>query len=483
MIFLRRKVYACLSCTCFAQVAVLDYVDPSPQGTSWGLGGTCVNVGCIPKKLFHQAGLLGESLSDARSLGWKIEETPQHEWETMVTSVQNYIGSLNWGYKVQLRDSKVTYLNAKGKFVGPNTLACTDRKGKTTNITSRRFVIAVGGRPKYPDVPGAKECCITSDDIFALPSAPGKTLVVGASYIALECAGFLHALGYDTTVMVRSIFLRGFDQEIADKIASHMEAHGVSMVRQCVPTKFVKLASGEVEVTYKNLDFDFESTATYQTVLLAVGREPCTADLGLDAAGVPTAPDGKLDVHHEQTAVPHIYALGDVLRSRQELTPVAIKAGVFLARRLYNGEQQFMEYNEIPTTVFTPLEYGCVGLSEEDAIAKYGADNIEVYHSYFKPLEWATNHEALPSGVPHREDNACFCKLVCLLPDNERVLGLHYLGPNAGEVTQGYAVAIKLRATKADFERTVGIHPTTAEEFTTMRITKRSGQSAQKSGC
>eukprot|EP00899_Mesostigma_viride_P028780 jgi/Mesvir1/9087/Mv06343-RA.1 len=205
--------------------------------------------------------------------------------------------------------------------------------------------------------------------------------------------------------------------------------------------------------------------------------------IGLDAAGVPTAPDGKLDVHHEQTAVPHIYALGDVLRSRQELTPVAIKAGVFLARRLYNGEQQFMEYNEIPTTVFTPLEYGCVGLSEEDAIAKYGADNIEVYHSYFKPLEWATNHEALPSGVPHREDNACFCKLVCLLPDNERVLGLHYLGPNAGEVTQGYAVAIKLRATKADFERTVGIHPTTAEEFTTMRITKRSGQSAQKSGC
>lgn len=179
----------------------------------------------------------------------------------------------------------------------------------------------------------------------------------------------------------------------------------------------------------------------------------------------------------------HRTSAGDVLESRQELTPVAIKAGSRLSQRLFGGKSLKMDYNTVPTTVFTPLEYGCVGMSEELAAETYGPDAIEVYHSFFKPLEWTTNHEEHADGQPHREDNACFYKIIVHVADNERVLGMHYLGPNAGEIIQGFAVAIKLRATKSDLDDTIGIHPTMAEEYTTMHITKRSGQSALKSGC
>ena len=180
--------------------------------------------------------------------------------------------------------------------------------------------------------------------------------------------------------------------------------------------------------------------------------------------------------------MPHIYAIGDVLESRQELTPVAIQAGRLLAQRLYGGGTASMDYNTVATTVFTPLEYGCVGMAEEHAAEAFGADNLEVYHTYFKPLEWQMNHDE-HEGVAHREDNCCFVKLICHVPDAERVVGFHYVGPGAGEVTQGFAVAMKLGATKADIDRTVGIHPTNAEHVTTLDVTKRSGKTPFKTGC
>jgi thioredoxin reductase (NADPH) len=189
-------------------VACLDFVKPSPAGTTWGLGGTCVNVGCIPKKLMHQAGILGESFSDAKEYGWKIA-SEGHDWGKMVQAIGDHIGSLNFGYRTALRDNNVTYLNAYGAFVDPHTITATKKNGKVETLTADKFVIAVGGRPSYLDAPGAKECCITSDDIFSLQEAPGKTLCVGASYISLETAGFLTALGFDTTVAIRSIPLRG----------------------------------------------------------------------------------------------------------------------------------------------------------------------------------------------------------------------------------------------------------------------------------
>jgi len=186
------------------KVAVCDFVKPTPIGTTWGLGGTCVNVGCIPKKLMHQAALLGTACSDASSYGWKLPEEKSHDWGQMVEGIQNYISSLNWGYRVALRDAKVTYLNEFAHFLDAHTIKTVGKKGKEQTITSKDFIVAVGGRPKYPDFPGSKEFCITSDDLFSLSYNPGKTLCIGASYIALECAGFLSGLGIETEVMVRN---------------------------------------------------------------------------------------------------------------------------------------------------------------------------------------------------------------------------------------------------------------------------------------
>merc|ERR1719204_1458765 len=197
------------------KTAVFDYVKPTPIGTTWGLGGTCVNVGCIPKKLMHQAAILGDSMGDAKSFGWEVKSSndessgdnkPGHNWETMVENIQNHIKGLNWGYKTALRSAQVKYFNELVEFTGPNSIKATNaKKGTTKELTAANFILAVGGRPRYPDIPGAKEYGMTSDDIFSLPYNPGKTLMVGASYISLETGGFLHGIGQDVTIMVRSI--------------------------------------------------------------------------------------------------------------------------------------------------------------------------------------------------------------------------------------------------------------------------------------
>eukprot|EP00092_Neocalanus_flemingeri_P022847 GFUD01024773.1.p1 GENE.GFUD01024773.1~~GFUD01024773.1.p1 ORF type:complete len:685 (-),score=192.22 GFUD01024773.1:237-2291(-) len=460
------------------KVAVLDFVKPSPAGTTWGLGGTCVNVGCIPKKLMHQAALLGEAVNDAKSFGWEVEkEAVKHSWTKMVEEIQNHIGGLNWGYRVALREKSVTYLNEYAEFVDDHTLKTTNKKGKEKTITAEKFILATGGRPKYPEIPGG-EFGISSDDIFSLPHNPGKTLLIGASYIALECAGFLAALGCDTTVMVRSILLRGFDEQMAVKIGEYMEDHGVNMIRECVPTSIERIeegSPGKVKVYAKYKD-GTEFVDEFNTVIYAIGRDACTANIGLDKVGVQLNPKNGKILHDtkEQTNVPNIFAIGDVLDDKPELTPVAIQAGKLLARRLCGVSEMVTDYANICTTVFTPLEYGCCGLSEEEAKEKFGEEDVEVYHQSFWPLEWT---------VAHRPENSCYCKLLCLKSQNEKVVGFHYLGPNAGEVTQGFGIAIKMGATKDDFDNLVGIHPTTAENFTTMEITKSSGVDASASGC
>jgi len=462
------------------KVAVCDFVKPSPAGTTWGLGGTCVNVGCIPKKLMHQTALLGEAMKDAKEYGWDVPEVPKHKWEDMVNAVQMHIKSLNFGYRAELMSESVKYFNTYATFTDPHTVKAVDKKGKETIITADQFILAMGGRPKYPDVPGAKEHCITSDDIFAMRTPPGKTLVVGASYVALECAGFIHGVGFETKVMMRSIPLRGFDQQMAGQIKTYMEEIGIPFIEGAVPSSIEKVGEKK-KVTWQYKD-GTTASEEFDTVMFATGRDVCTTGIGLEAAGVKLSANGKIPVANEQTNVPHIFAIGDIIdgdalsppSALTELTPVAIQAGKLLAKRLYDGATMQMDYTNVPTTVYTPLEYGCVGMTEEDAEGKHGKDNIEVYHSYFKPLEWT---------IPHKGDNACYAKLICDLKDNERVLGLHICGPNAGEMTQGFAVAIKLGATKADFDNTVGIHPTVVEEFTTMHVTKRGGGSAEKTGC
>jgi len=466
-----------------AKVAVLDYVKPSPIGSKWGLGGTCVNVGCIPKKLFHQAAILGDHAKDAKGYGWSNLDAGTHDWATLRSNVQDYIKGLNFSYRVQLREAGVTYLNKLGAFTGPNSMELTDAKGKTQTITGARFVIATGGRPTQLNIPGG-ELAITSDDIFMKDTPPGKTCVVGAGYVALECAGFLTALNQgEVTVLVRSTPLRSFDKDVVNFIQDYMQHHGTKIVTGVLPKSIEKLPNGRLLVHYGDTSEEFD------TVLEAVGRTPDLAGLNLaslttDSPASPRnaktglkldADSGKIACVNEQTSIPHVYAIGDIVHGAPELTPVAILAGRMLARRLFGNSSEVIEYRNIATAVFTPLELGTVGLTEKEAIEVHGEEDIECYISSFAPLEWSITER-------HSEVN-CYGKIVVKKSENNRVLGMHIASPNAGEVIQGFALALKKGIVYDDLINMVGIHPTVGEEFTTMFVTKSSGASVAKTGC
>lgn len=337
------------------------------------------------------------------------------------------------------------------------------------------MIIAVGGRPNKLGCPG-EDLAVSSDDLFMLDHPPKKTLLVGASFIALECAGFLHHLGFDVTVMVRSILLRGFDQECAGKIGDYMAEEGIHFKHGFVPSELVKLPNGRILVKYQGSGFangDVKGEEEFDTVVSCVGRYADTQKLGLNELKLKTR-RGKILSVNEQTSIPNIYGIGDVLYGKQELTPVAIQAGRLLARRLYGNSNTQMNYENVPMTVFTPLEYGNCGLTEEAAIERYTDDNVEVYVSSFTPLEWQLS--------PYRKKDVCFAKLVTKRDDG-LILGFHILSPNAGEITQGFGLAFQTGATYQNFMDMVGIHPTIAEEFTTINVTKRSGASSKKGGC
>ena len=295
----------------------------------------------------------------------------------------------------------------------------------------------------------------------------------------MECAGFLTGMGTEVTVMVRSILLRGFDQEISEMIGNYMATHGTNFIRPAVPLRIEKLENNKLLVTYQlNNNEKEEFSQVFDTILFATGRKADTSQLGLSDASIVTDHNGKIIVAaNEQTNVPHIYAIGDVAAGRIELTPSAIKAGKLLAQRLYATSSLLMNYKMIATTVFTPLEYGSCGYSEEDAIREFGDENIESFLSFFKPTSW---------NVSQRENNICYLKLICLknsMPQPMRVIGFHVLGEHAGEITQGVAVAMKAGATKDHFDETIGIHPTSAETMTTLDITRSSGLSPLQKGC
>lgn len=299
------------------------------------------------------------------------------------------------------------------------------------------------------------------------------------SDIALECGGFLTGLGIDTTIMVRSICLRQFDQEVSHLVTNHMENYGTKFLWKCFPTKLEKDSTNGKTIVHYQDESGVHHKDTYDTVLLAVGRHPVTQSLGLDKLGMDVDSKtqkivGGYGQDQERTSVPNVYAIGDVLHGRLELTPVAIKAGKLLSHRLFNGSNIQMDYDKVATTVFTPLEYGTFGISETTAIQKYGEDNIEVYHAFYKPLEYA---------VPNRDSSSCFIKAVCMRESSGKVLGLHFVGPNAGEVIQGFAVAFNCGLTWNHISQTVGIHPTSAEEIVKMHITKRSGLDPTVTGC
>jgi len=448
-----------------AKVAIADYVRPSPAGTKWGLGGTCVNVGCIPKKLMHYAALLGELRTDQNGAGWKIDPEGKHDWKLMQHKVGNHIKGLNWGYKSQMIEKGVKYFNRFASMENEHTVVLTDPKTKKEERkTAKYIVVAVGGRPAFPDIPGAKEYGISSDDIFWMEENPGKTLCVGASYVSLECAGFLTGIGNDVTVMVRSILLRGFDQECANRIGKYMGQHGTKFVH-AVPEKVEKLENGKKLVHWKDEKGEPKSEE-FDTVLFAIGRHPEIAGIGLDKAGIKLEERSQkiLTDKEDRTNVQNIFAIGDIAYGRLELTPTAIMAGRLLARRLFASHTQLMSYDNIATTVFTPLEYGSCGYAEEDAIKKFGTENIDVYYTPMKPMEWCYNEAQDP--------NICMCKVLVNTADKNRVIGVHFLGPNAGEVVQGFAVPIRMGLTMEDWKRTIKIHPSAAEEVLDFTKTK-----------
>ncbi|EDX00106.1 thioredoxin reductase 2, mitochondrial [Drosophila yakuba] len=461
---------------CGARVLCFDYVKPTPVGTKWGIGGTCVNVGCIPKKLMHQASLLGEAVHEAVAYGWNVDDQNlRPDWRKLVRSVQNHIKSVNWVTRVDLRDKKVEYVNSMCSFRDSHTIEYVAMPGaENRQVTSEYVVVAVGGRPRYPDIPGAVELGITSDDIFSYEREPGRTLVVGAGYVGLECACFLKGLGYEPTVMVRSIVLRGFDRQMSELLAAMMTERGIPFLGTTIPKAVERQADGRLLVRYHNTTTQKDGSDVFDTVLWAIGRKGLIEDLNLEAAGVKTHDDKIVVDGAEATSVPHIFAVGDIIYGRPELTPVAILSGRLLARRLFAGSTQLMDYADVATTVFTPLEYSCVGMSEETAIELRGADNIEVFHGYYKPTEFF---------IPQKSVRHCYLKAVAEVSGDQKILGLHYIGPVAGEVIQGFAAALKSGLTVKTLLNTVGIHPTTAEEFTRLSITKRSGRDPTPASC
>jgi len=438
-----------------AKVAVADYVKPSEMGTSWGLGGTCVNVGCIPKYLFHSAANLGDLLHDQRAAGFNAPDQLTHNWETMTKKVHEYIRKLNWDAKLTLTQLGVKYYNKLARFVDQHTVELYDPKHNTTEtVTAKNIVISVGGRPTYLENIDPK-LTMTSDDIFFAKKNPGKTLVVGAGYVSLESAGFLNGLGCDVTVMVRSVLLRSFDQDAVTRVGKYMENKGVKFITGAIPDNVSLLENGQRRVSWGTNSEDFD------TVLVAIGRTANTKYLNLEAAGVKYDPRN-LNIYTndvDATNVDNIYAIGDCAFDRPELTSVAVMAGSLLASRLFSESTKLMNYKNVASTVFTPLEYGFIGYSEKDAISTFGKDNIVAYHSTFKPLDWIYNDNV----------DLCYIKMVCL-KENEKIIGLHYVGPNSANIMQGYSVALNLNATRQDFIDTVAIHPSYSEELLDLNI-------------
>ena len=409
---------------------------------SAAMGGTCVNLGCIPKKLYSYAAHFSESFAEARGFGWRVSGTA-FDWETLKTNRAKEILRLNGIYESLL--AKVHVVRGRATLTDARTVAVGDKQ-----FSAKHILVATGGWPQVPDIVG-REHVITSNEIFDLPVFPQRLLVVGGGYIASEFASIFNGLGSNVVQLYRGEqILRGFDDDIRQFTASEMRKHGVDLRVNTDVSRIMKTGEG------LDLSLADGSVLGADTVLYATGRAPNVAGLGLDGIGVAQQNNGAVMVNDDyQSSVPSIYALGDVT-DRVQLTPVALGEAMQLVDHLFGDGTRDMSYEGIPTAVFTHPNIGTVGLSEAEARSQCGA--VRIYRSDFKPLKHTL------SGATERT-------LMKLVVDatTDRVLGLHMVGADAGEIVQGFAVAMKCGATKAMFDATIGIHPTAAEEFVTMR--------------
>ena len=413
------------------------------------IGGTCVNVGCVPKKVMWYGAQVSETLKNyAADYGYTIGET-SFDFKTLRKNREAYIERSRQAFSNNFNRNGVDYIEGYARFVDKNTVEVNGEQ-----IRAKHIVIATGSYAFIPNVPGS-ELGGTSDDVFAWEELPESVSIIGAGYIAVELAGVLHALGVKTDLFVRKGGpLRGFDQGIVEVLVEEMKKNGQPLHTHKVPQKLEKLDNGDIQIYFED-----GTTHTSQKVIWAVGRKANTQQLNLEAAGVELTERGFIQVdEYQNTTTPGIYALGDV-SGEKELTPVAIKAGRTLAERLFNSKTDAkMDYELIPTVVFSHPAIGSIGLTQEQAEAKYGAENIKVYQSTFAGMYSAI--------TVHRQMTKL--KLITL-GEEEKVIGLHGIGEGIDEMIQGFAVAVKMGATKADFDATVAIHPTVSEEFVTMR--------------
>ncbi len=419
------------------------------------LGGTCVNVGCVPKKVMFYGAQVAEAINHyAPDYGFDITVN-NFDYAKLVESRQAYIGRIHTSYGNVLAKNNVDVLNGFARFKDAKTLEVSYADGSVEEVTADHILIATGGRPTVPNVKGA-EYGITSDGVFALNALPKSVAIVGAGYIAVELAGVFNSLGVNTHLFVRQHApMRNQDPLIVDTLLEVLAQDGIELHTQATPQEVVKNADGSLTLKLQ----DGRETSV-ESLVWAIGREPATDKINLEAAGVETNERGFIKVDKFQnTNVPNIYAVGDIIEGGIELTPVAVAAGRRLSERLFNNKpNEHLDYSLVPTVVFSHPPIGTVGLSEPKAIEQYGAENVKVYKSSFTAMYTAVTQHRQP----------CRMKLVCV-GEGEKVVGLHGIGFGVDEMIQGFAVAIKMGATKADFDNTVAIHPTGSEEFVTMR--------------
>ncbi len=415
------------------------------------LGGTCVNVGCVPKKVMWYAAQIGHALDDAPAYGFALSREG-FDWGALRQRRDAYIERLNGIYARLLENSGVSVFRGFGRFVGPHTV---EVGGET--VSAPHVVIATGGEPLIPDgVPGA-ELGISSDGFFALDRQPRRVAVVGSGYIAVELAGVFAALGSEVHQVVRGdVLLRPFDDMLRSTLAEQMQASGVHLHLRTRPQSVSRSSDGALRVSCTGAEGE-PVALEVDALVWAIGRRANTAGLNLSAAGVATRDNGEIVVDALQnTSVEGVYAIGDIT-GQPPLTPVAISAGRKLAARLFlNQPDSALEVDQVPTVVFSHPPIGTVGLSEAEARAQH--DTVRIYQTRFTPMYHALTE--------HKPQTAM--KLVCA-GDEERVVGLHIIGTGADEMLQGFAVALRMGATKRDFDRTLAIHPTSGEELVTMR--------------
>lgn len=413
------------------------------------VGGTCVNVGCVPKKVMWYGAQVAETLHRyAGEYGFDVTIN-KFDFATLKANRQDYIDRIHGSYERGFDSNGVERVYEYARFVDPHTVEVAGER-----YTAPHILIATGGHALYPNIPGS-EYGITSDGFFELDEVPKRTAVIGAGYIAIEVAGVLNALGSDTHLFVRKDRpLRTFDKDIVDVLVDEMAKSGPTLHTHANATEVVKNADDSLTISFNNGE-----TITVDCLIWAIGRAANTSGFGLEKTGVKLTEKGTIySDEFENTSVPGIYALGDVT-GKLDLTPVAVKAGRQLSERLFNNKADAkLDYTDVATVVFSHPVIGSVGLTEEKAIAKYGPENIKVYKSSFTPMYTALGDNRQPSTM----------KLVTL-GDDEKIIGLHGIGYGVDEMIQGFSVAIKMGATKADFDNTVAIHPTGSEEFVTMR--------------